>query len=298
MALICEDLARYGVVLIPPSTREYFQLLAGIERTLQARPKGSPPVDGDALSRISEHDTSGSAILVNQAPVAIASLAYAWTFRTREGRDSQSFFLPGTTASVLLPFCLQDRTKKFDAFWNTIFPTSKRLITSEGIQYGDNTDVRAPAQDELWDGGFFSGRAGSRGDRGQPVKLTIDGVFFVDGGFAGPDTLGLWEHTTLAAEEYVASSALARQAREKSTPPDAFFQRMEAFSGYKPFPSPPPSFAPPFGPPDLEAIRKQERWVVGVLMDWLRKQLGDEAAMTSIAAWSDAPAPKLHKLDH
>lgn len=31
MAVDCEDLARYGVVLIPPSTAEYFELLADIE---------------------------------------------------------------------------------------------------------------------------------------------------------------------------------------------------------------------------------------------------------------------------
>lgn len=38
MALVCEDLACYGVVLIPPSTKKYFELLADIERRLQIRP--------------------------------------------------------------------------------------------------------------------------------------------------------------------------------------------------------------------------------------------------------------------
>jgi hypothetical protein len=234
--------------------------------------------------------------LVNQAPVAIASLAYTWTFRTGEGRDGQSFCLPGTNPSALLPFCLHDQTKRFDNFWNTIFLNSKRLITSEGIQYGDNTDVRAPAQDELWDGGFFGSGGGSSSYRGQPVKLTLDGVFFVDGGFAGPDTLGTWDRTALAREAYLACSALARQAHEKSAPSEAFFREMEEFTGYKFFTTTaPPQY--PIGPPDLEAIRKHERWVVGMHIDWLRKRLGDEAAMTSIAAWRDAPAPKLHKLD-
>ena len=43
MALVCEDLARYGVVLVPPSTAEYFELLADIEQRLQTRPEGASP---------------------------------------------------------------------------------------------------------------------------------------------------------------------------------------------------------------------------------------------------------------
>ncbi|MGA2740891.1 MAG: hypothetical protein ABSG65_26065 [Bryobacteraceae bacterium] len=72
MAVVCEDLAGYGVVLIPPSTAEYFELLADIEHRLRNRPEGGPPVQGREISRISEHDTSGSAILVSRADVAIA----------------------------------------------------------------------------------------------------------------------------------------------------------------------------------------------------------------------------------
>jgi hypothetical protein len=109
MALVSEDLARYGVVLIPPSRTEYFELLADIEQRLQNRPQGSPPVSDKAISRISEHDTSGSAILLNRAPVAIASLAYIWSF-------------PGTNPSVLLPFGLKDGSRSFDAFWHTFSP--------------------------------------------------------------------------------------------------------------------------------------------------------------------------------
>jgi hypothetical protein len=73
VALVCEDLSSYGVVLIPPDSRQYFDLLADIERRLQNRPQGSPPLPPNVLSRISEHDTSGSAILVNRARVAIAT---------------------------------------------------------------------------------------------------------------------------------------------------------------------------------------------------------------------------------
>ena len=57
MALLCEDLARYGVILIPPSTEKYFELLADIEQRLRKRPRGAPPVGDDELSFISEHHT-------------------------------------------------------------------------------------------------------------------------------------------------------------------------------------------------------------------------------------------------
>jgi hypothetical protein len=77
MALFCEDLSIYSVVLIPPGSQQYFDLLADIERGLQNRPQGSPPLLPKTLSRIGEHDTSGSAILVNRAKVAIATLAYS-----------------------------------------------------------------------------------------------------------------------------------------------------------------------------------------------------------------------------
>ncbi len=145
MTLVCEDLARYGVVLVPPSTTEYFELLADIEQRLQNRPAGSPPIKNDAISRIAEHDTSGSAILLNRAQVAIASTAFIWWFSgRRDGRLSPHSFSPGTNASVLLPFGLDNRTKKVQAFWNTILPGSKRLMTSDGSSFGDNTDVSPP----------------------------------------------------------------------------------------------------------------------------------------------------------
>jgi hypothetical protein len=135
VALVCEDLARYGVVLVPPSTPEYFNLLADIKHG------------------ISEHDTNTSAILLNGAQVAIASTAFIWSFSGRNGRISpHSFTL--TNPPVLLPFGWDDRVRKVDAFRNTILPGSKRLMTSNGSSFGDNTDVRTPAADEVWHGGF------------------------------------------------------------------------------------------------------------------------------------------------
>jgi hypothetical protein len=88
--------------------------------------------------------------------VPIASIAYIWSFRGKDGRIVPHHFTPGTNASVLLPFGLHPQTAKIDAFWHTILPGSKRLMAAGGGSYGDNTDVRAPAEDEVWHGGFWA----------------------------------------------------------------------------------------------------------------------------------------------
>ena len=299
MAIVCEDLARYGIVLVPPSTAEYFELLADIEQRLQNRPAGSPPIKRDAISRIAEHDTSGSAILLNRAQVAIASIAYIWSFSgRRDGRLSPHSFSPGTNPSVLLPFGLDDRIRKVRAFWNTILPGSKRLITSDGSSFGDNTDVRPPAVDELWHGSFVSIGGGSGSHESQPVKLTLDGIFFVDGGFAGPNRLGAWEHTVFAAEAYLNCAALAQEASRHGTPPAEFFTEVQTLTGQMDERMPPPPHRPNLesAAPDPEPIRTYQLQVVGGRVLAMRKRLGDEAAMAAVEAWADAPVPKFYRL--
>jgi hypothetical protein len=302
MALVCEDLARYGVVLLPPSTAKYFELLADIEHRLQNRPKGAPPIDDNALSRISEHDTSGSAILVNQAHVAIASVAYIWSiwpFAATDGRVLPHCFAPGTNPSELLPFGLVGRTRRFHAFWDTIFPSSKRLLMCDGSQFGDNTDVRPPAADELWHGGFVWTSSEAMSDPLKPLKLTLDGIFFVDGGFAGPNRLGSWEQTVFAAEGHLPCAALAREARSKGATPAEFFVQVQTLTGRTegaPMPPPPPPPSLESKSPDPEPIRKYEQQMVGWRVLDMRQRLGDEAAIASTEAWADAPVPKFHKL--
>ena len=233
-----------------------------IEQRLQNRPAGSRPIKRDAISRIAEHDTSGSAIL-----------------------------------TVLLPFGLDDRIRKVHAFWNAILPGSKRLMTCDGSSFGDNTDVRPPAADELWHGSFVSVRGGSGSHESQPVKLTLDGIFFVDGGFAGPNRLWSWERTVFAAEAHLNCAALAREARREGTPLAEFFVQVQALTGQKDEGWPP--LAPPSlnsAAPDPEPIRKFELQVVGREVLAMRTRLGDDLAFAAVEAWADAPVPKFYKL--
>jgi len=263
MALVCEDLARHGVVLVPIA-------------------------DNDPIG-------SGSALLINRAQVAIASIAFVWSIPGRNGRPLPHSFSPGTNPSVLLPFGLDDRMGKVHAYRNTILPGSKRLMKSDGSLLGDNTDVRPPAADELWHGGFVSMGGGSRRDVAEPLKLTLDGVFFVDGGFAGPNCLYSWEATVSAAEGHLKCAALAREVRSKRTPLDEFFARVQTLTGQ----TDDGRMPPPLHLPNLESpapVGRYQLQMVGRRVLDMRKRLGDEGAMAQVEAWADAPVPQFYKL--
>src|SRR5579871_1314475 len=297
MALICEDLSSYGVVLITPDSQQYFDLLADIERRLQNRPVGAPPIGYAAVSRVSEHDTSGSAILVNRGKVAIAAVGYVWFRRLPNGNVATSSRSPGTNPSVLLPFLQRPQSRKFDAYWHTIFPGSKRLITLDGDMYGDNTDVRPPASDELLTGGFGTG-SGRGSNDGEPFKLTLDGVFFVDGKFAGKDQLGSWDQLVASREAYLSVSDLARR-----TPASEFFAQMDRLSGLdkdreramrSALAPLPPRRLPPGS--DIESIREYQRQCAARTALRMRNAQGEAAAVVAIARWLDIPGPELHRL--
>lgn len=297
MALICEDLAKHGVVLIPPSRPEYFESLADIERRLQSRPKGSPPLGENDLSIISEHDDK-SAILLNRASVPIVSLALIWWFPGINGHVVPHRIVPGTNPSELLPFTIHDRYNKFQSYWNTIFPGSKRLMRPDGSKFGDNSDVRPAEADELSVGGFVQwGEACSTTDL-HPLKLTLDGVFFRDGAFAGKNRLGTWESTVFTAEASLACAALAQETLRNSQPPADFFRRVQEFTGATDVrrSSPRRPFGDTPGPLDPEPMRKRQRELVGRRVLSFRKFRSDEQALNAIAAWSYAPVPKFHKL--
>jgi len=300
MSIVCEDLAQYGVVLIPPSAPEFDALVLNISNRLASRPRGGPPVDDEPFAFGSEDNRKASALLLNQANRAIVSIAYIWHVRLahRDGRVVTHSCLPGTNASVLLPFELNDRVKKFDYYWKTIFPGSKRLIQFGGQMLGDNTDVRPPEPGELWHGGFVSWGGGKECEGRKPVKLTLDGIFFEDGGFAAPDRLGAWEQTVSAAEAYLEVAALAREAQRSGMPPADFFLRMRTLTGQPEegrLPAPPPP-GPSVGPCDPAPLRERERGMVGWRALQMRAHMSDETAIENIANWSDNLVPRFHKL--
>jgi hypothetical protein len=269
MALVCEDLSRYGIVLIPPS--------------------------------------EDRATLVNRAEIAIAHIAYVWSFRRPGGRITTSSRMPGTQPSLLLPFTMGSLTVpslKRHTYWNSIFPRSQRLLTAAGECIGDNTDVSTPSEDERWCGGRFRISSHPRYDPdAEPVKLTLDRVFFTDEGFAGPNQLGSWDRFVAARETHL---NCALQARRAAVAPDAqadFFYRWQKLSGLTGDEPCRSSVLPPPRPPhyrpnsvDHEDIRRYQQETVARKVLGMRDNLGAEAAILAIAAWQDRPGPELHKL--
>ncbi len=125
------------------------------------------------------------------------------------------------------------------------------------------------------------------------MKLTLDGIFFVDGGFAGPNRLGAWEQTTFAAEAYLTCAALAQEARRHGTPPAEFFAQVQTLTGQMDERMPTPLHRPNLE--SGEPIRLYELQMVGCRVFDLRKRLGDEAAFAAVEAWATAPVPKFNK---
>jgi hypothetical protein len=85
-------------------------------------------------------------------------------------------------------------------YWRVILPGSKRYIGARTM-VGDNSDVRPPAPAEQGGSNLFP--------RPEPLfagdaidSMTIDGVFFADGSFVGPDTQKMWERTVYNVQEH------------------------------------------------------------------------------------------------
>ena len=235
---------------------------------------------------------------MNRAQTAIVNVTYAWSFLDGVGRERPHTFAPGAGTSLLLPFGFDERGRKIHAYWHTIFPGSKRLITADGDWLGDNSDVREPAADEIARGGSGGGKPGHRDGSLRPVKLALDGVFFADGSFAGPNQRKTFEHTVCAAEGYFACAALAREALEMGTTSDDFFRQVRELTGYQ-------EDVPPRAPfhhysaesPSLDEIRQDEWHFIGWQAHAMRMGPGGEkAAISSVAAWAEAQAPQLHRV--
>lgn len=169
------------------------------------------------------------------------------------------------------------------AYRSVIFAGSSRLLLSTGDRLGDNTDVRPPDEVEDWKGGWASGRGASmRMMPLEPRMLSIDGVFFEDGGFAGPNLLGSWEHTVAAAESRL---EIARRCADANTVDDVCAAEM-----------PSPVHPRPGDPVPADRIRAFEEGFVRFQISRMRDVAGEEQALRMIATWLTAAVPHFHRL--
>ena len=296
MQFFCEDLRQFGVELIPPSAPEFDSLLADIRGRIDNPVEGSPPRLERISGRIDDADRETSAILVNRSPFGIAAIQQLWSFTESGGSAYTSSTGPGANnPSILLPYGIPEKALKLYGYWHVILPGSKRYLSRNGRLLGDNSDVRPPAEDEVWTGGMGGGGGGGGRSGGQieSVTLTLDGVFFSDGGFIGPNREKLWEQVVARAEAHEQLTRIAKEGRDRGAAPWEILADIEAFTG--PAPDGRPMPVPPRSMADMGEFRKSAlqklAWQIAMV-----RQRGDEFALQLIVAWGDARVPQSRKL--
>lgn len=292
MEFLCEDLREHGVVLIPPSSPEYEALLAGIRSRADHLVAGSPPLPEQLRPRIPDDPQPTSAILVNRSARTIAAIQWVRLFEEADGRTYFHAIGPGINPGVLLPHGIPPKHRKVASYWNTILPGSKRYVGPDSQMIGDNTDVRLPADDERWTGGGM-GSGGSRagnssGREIRRITLKLDGVFFSDGAFAGPNERQFWEQITSYAEAHTQLLDLVRKGRENGDPAEQIIAGIKTLTGpwRERLPSP-RSPGAPLRAPGLDPIQR---------LAWQFSHIPEDRVIDHILSWADAPVPQFHKL--
>ena len=237
MTFLWEDLPKHGLVLVPPESGDYDRLLSDIQRRLAESVDGSPTLPERMRAIIFPEDRPTSAILLNGSAKAIAAMQVVWRFETETGRSYHHYVGMLSAQSLLLRFGRPDDANlKLYGYWHTILPGSKRYLTKSGM-VGDNSDVRPPAEDEKWRGGIIYG--GSQGGRNssEPVRrvtLVLDGVFFLDGEFVGPNSQKLFEQTVADAEAHLMVARIAREGHDRGRDPGEILADIERTTGPAP----------------------------------------------------------------
>jgi hypothetical protein len=298
MTFRCEDLRSAGLVLVPAISPDYDALLADIQNRIDHPPADPqimlPPLRKMMFGKISPEKRPTSAILLNRSDKSIAALALVWRYEEAGGRTYTRSFMNTFGNALLLPFSNQGPlSEKAKAYWFTILPGSKRYL-GENEMAGDNTDVRLPGPDEIWTGGGGFGAGGGSG-RQMPdirsVTLAIDGVFFTDGEFIGPNQLGLWENVTAEAKTRMAVAKSARDGKGRGLSAAAILAEIIAITG--PAPHRPP--APPPGPvsSDDASARSLQRAqsMFSQEIQTVRRMGGDDRAVDVLASQADARLP-------
>jgi len=160
---------------------------------------------------------------------------------------------------------------------------------------GDNSDVRPPADDEKWTGGImqWGGAAGNNFSIDETISLKLDGVFFADGTFAGPNRYGMWDEVTSAAAAYSELSRVARISREggaMATQTIALLQSLAPASDRS------PGRSKPGEPRDADYFRAHAFQQLGWRISEARKRTGDEATVQMVVDWGKARLPEFRRL--
>lgn len=290
MAFACEDLRQAGLFLVPPASYVYASLLADIKTRLADLPVGAPPV-GEDLLQFDENDPY-AAILVNGSDKAIAAWSLVWRSQSEAHPFGGSYVTGvGGIPSLLLPFGMTPERKAVAGYWDTILPGSKRYVSS-GQVFGINTDVRQPTREEQWpDGvGAWSLRGGRPSlplDTAVTMKLVLDGVFFSNGKFVGPNVCQLWERIVYDAEVYQLAARVASQVKRES----------DVLAAVKQVTGEPIDF-PPIRPEHFaqpEDFRQRARSALAHHIAAMRRRHGDQETALKLVSWAQTELPQYRR---
>ena len=201
MQFLCEDLRQAGVVLTPSSPTQA------------------------TLANISEK------------PIAEWALKCEIEWLDQQERGGGKQITGGIIPSLMLPFGMTDDWRARTTYWNAILPGSKRLVTCNPLKLtGDNRDVRQPTLQERWRGSTFAMEGGVEPAdewqrRVKSLRLTLDGVFFADGEFAGPNECQLWETVIYQAEVFQSVATAACKFYDAGMEPAAILAEVEKVTG-------------------------------------------------------------------
>ena len=238
------------------------------------------------------------AVLLNQSSKPIAAWSLTYKFEDRLGRAS-GFHRRMTPwfPSLLLPFGLSDEARRLDIYWRTIFPGSKRYI-SEGEMIGDNTDIRPPAPEEEWKGCSFSmssSHAFPSAGKLKSATLILDGIFFSDGEFAGPNDLQLYELIVYDAEVYQEVGQIVRDQVRKSASTGEILDAVEKLTAPVRTRGPAPPPLHPANKYDADVLRDHARANIAHQLSRLLEMHGDQMLVVILNRWADAEVPDFRR---
>lgn len=295
LSFYSDDLADAGLILVPNGARDYPHLAADIQNRIDKPANDtstwSPDVREHMLGTIAPDDWQTSAILLNRSGKSIALMMLVWRLTWRSGRIDRHAQKVGSEGS-LFPQALDAGVRKMLTYWQTIMPNSKRYISLNSVA-GDNSDVRLPEVDELYTGGYFAW-GGPPKDQHllRSVRLSIDGVFFTDGEFVGPNTEQMWEQTRREAELMNCLANVAAEAHRAAQSPEQIFAAIEEIIG-------PESAAPDLARFNAHAESKFSNQLPKQKVAWSlahqRQYFGDDAAIAKLLAWSELNPSRLHR---
>ena len=282
------DLPQYGVMLVPPSSPDFAGMLADIEHRVANPVTGSPSYSNSA-PQVSDIDRAFSAILVNRGTKPIADVTVVW--RRKRGLLSLGL-MNGPT--VLDAFWLPPAEVAWANYWRVILPGSKRYIGARTM-VGDNSDVRPPLPAEQGGTDLFP--------RPEPLfggdaidSMSIDGVFFADGSFVGPNTQKMWERTVYNVQEQQALATVARAGYDRGESATQIVSDVQALTGpaEQRFPSRERAqFAQLTSPTDFQEWFLAQ---IGRSLDRQRQNGGDDAVVALLLAWSNIKPPTFARM--